>query len=977
MGKKVKKKSRTPQKEKRAAAISQKNVSEPSSRSVEMVDNLVSEAKEKKSCPHLDKGVDLEALSAKIGSSEHDRCEDCREGAADRRGGRGKGKHGKKKGGGSAELESKAIWVCLKCGHFACGGVGLPTDSQCHAIRHTRLTRHPLVIQLEKPQLRWCFPCNTLVQAKKTEENGGQKDAFSEVVKLIKGRTSEGSAVNVEDVGFGSGSVTTEIKSAAAVAIDWDGQGGYVASGLVNLGNTCFFNSVVQNLLAMDKLRDYFFKSDVSVGPLTMALKKLFVETKPDAGSKSVINPRAVFGCVSSKAPQFRGYQQHDSHELLRCLLDGLSSEELGMKKQMNSSKENGNSSSLGPTFVDAVFGGQVASTVRCVQCGHSSTVYEPFLDLSLPVPTKKPTSKKSQQASWEKKAKVPRKRGGKTRPKLNRSIESAAVASPIKELSCEPQSSSTGPTTVAEENGSVVHNPAPVEETKNKQVSEDAAEQTSALLDDFTWLNYLEPEAPFGDYSSTAIDAAESIIQDVEGEDILKNDVHVPESNEQVLPLNEEPDIKHQFSTVDPWEDEIPLQVQSSEVLLLPYKEEENSAFVEFGEGEASSSIHGVGQEDFDGFGGLFDEPEVSTGPIVGPSMANEIAETGFMAGNSSESDLDEVDDTDSPVSVETCLAHFTKPELLSNENSWHCENCSKKVLRQKLRDNKQSKAAAKTLVNGCGTRTQSDIGNSNKDPCPTEVSNTNNNFQSVADSNKFDAAMNCSIKNHTAEENGQQDKIDPFVPQGEEGIAKKDAAQEQSNSSGSYYTCRQESLSDQAIDSSCADEPSSAGAISESVQQGESKLLPKNGELEESGDDEIYSETVKVKRDATKRVLINKAPPVLTIHLKRFSQDARGRLSKLNGHVTFKETIDLKPYMDARCIDEESSYVYRLVGIVEHSGTMRMGHYVAYVRGGDRNGMKDGGSTWFHASDAYVRETNLKEVLGCEAYILFYEKV
>lgn len=58
--------------------------------------------------------------------------------------------------------------------------------------------------------------------------------------------------------------------------------------------------------------------------------------------------------------------------------------------------------------------------------------------------------------------------------------------------------------------------------------------------------------------------------------------------------------------------------------------------------------------------------------------------------------------------------------------------------------------------------------------------------------------------------------------------------------------------------------------------------------------------SEEVIVRSAATKRVLVNKAPPVLTIHLKRFSQDAQGRLSKLRGHVAFNEYIDLGLYMD-----------------------------------------------------------------------------
>lgn len=68
-------------------------------------------------------------------------------------------------------------------------------------------------------------------------------------------------------------------------------------------------------------------------------------------------------------------------------------------------------------------------------------------------------------------------------------------------------------------------------------------------------------------------------------------------------------------------------------------------------------------------------------------------------------------------------------------------------------------------------------------------------------------------------------------------------------------------------------------------------------------------------------------------------------------------------------------------MVGVVEHSGTMRGGHYVAYVRGGQRNREKvdnkeNESSTWYHASDAYVRQVSLDEVLRCEAYILFYER-
>ena len=35
-------------------------------------------------------------------------------------------------------------------------------------------------------------------------------------------------------------------------------------------------------------------------------------------------SPKGVFNALVDRAPQFKGRQQHDSHELLRVLLDGL-----------------------------------------------------------------------------------------------------------------------------------------------------------------------------------------------------------------------------------------------------------------------------------------------------------------------------------------------------------------------------------------------------------------------------------------------------------------------------------------------------------------------------------------------------------------------------------------------------------------------------------------------------------------------------
>ena len=42
-------------------------------------------------------------------------------------------------------------------------------------------------------------------------------------------------------------------------------------------------------------------------------------------------------------------------------------------------------------TLIDKLFGGQLVSTIVCEQCHNSSQIYEPFLDISLPLVEEKP----------------------------------------------------------------------------------------------------------------------------------------------------------------------------------------------------------------------------------------------------------------------------------------------------------------------------------------------------------------------------------------------------------------------------------------------------------------------------------------------------------------------------------------------------------------------------------------------------------
>ncbi|CAK9318862.1 unnamed protein product [Citrullus colocynthis] len=983
MGKKVKKKTnRAPSKEKRVSSSSPRKVPQRSNETVETADEEVSVVKEKSQCRHLDKCFNLNELTSKLGSSEPISCEGCQESSADRRGGRGKARHGKKKGGTSVDVktDSKAIWICLQCGHYSCGGIGLPTNSQSHAVRHVRQTRHPVVIQFENPQLRWCFSCNTLLPVEKTEENGEQKDGLFNVVKLIRDRSMESSPVDVENTWHASSAVTAATKSESSVLSDLDRRNHYVVKGLINLGNTCFFNSILQNLLAIDMLSDHFMKLEECVGPLTIALKKIFIEARTEIRMKGSINPRSVFGCISSKAPQFKGYEQHDSHELLRVLLDALSSEELTSRKMMNC-KEEKISGDLTPTFVDEMFGGQISSAVCCKECGHTSTVYEPFLDLSLPVPMKKPLAKKVQPVSRAKKTKAPPKRNGKTIPKTDKAsdvipVQIASVPSSSNESSLPSEASASSTTTIMEKT-LTSQNVSDVKKSEKEVLIENGGECAS---DDLTWMDFLGPELNAENCDISTTQDSENNVEVFISDDSQQS---VSGLSVQVSSLHNEPNKQPDFSSVNSQDDEAPLQVQASEVLLLPYKEESSTAEVAKEDDRASSSILGCAQEDFDGFGlgDMFDEPEIPIGPIARPSTSNEVVESSF----NSESDPEEVDNTNAPVSVESCLTYFTKPELLSNENGYNCEKCSKRLQQQRLEMKKQSRVACKAVANGYQTAVGGDTSSFNEDSS-VEVKNQKNmnlangsiSYGSCESSNLKENA-DCSSRDCTKPVNCQKGKMDSLALDEDDAKVNIDVNPGLAYSSGCNNTSNQENSDDKSNCSLSNDDPKRSELAKTNIEHLSPQLSAGNqSEKREDGEMDSDSTIVNVKRDATKRFLIHKAPPILTIHMKRFSPDARGRYSKLNGHVRFKETIDLKPYLDTRYADRDKCN-YRLVGVVEHSGSMRGGHYVAYVRGSNRkrsNGeAEEDASVWYYASDAVVNEVTLDRVLGCEAYILFYE--
>ena len=102
-------------------------------------------------------------------------------------------------------------------------------------------------------------------------------------------------------------------------------------TGLENLGNTCYMNSALQCLIHTDLLKDYFISGDYMNDINTEGEEALHGEFANAFGTlvtamweqqTRVIAPRRFKNELCMLNPQFQGYTQHDSQELLSAVLD-------------------------------------------------------------------------------------------------------------------------------------------------------------------------------------------------------------------------------------------------------------------------------------------------------------------------------------------------------------------------------------------------------------------------------------------------------------------------------------------------------------------------------------------------------------------------------------------------------------------------------------------------------------------------------
>lgn len=174
-------------------------------------------------------------------------------------------------------------------------------------------------------------------------------------------------------------------------------------TGLINLGNTCYMNSVLQALFMATEFRRQVLSLNLNgCNSLMKKLQHLFAflaHTQREAYA-----PRIFF--EASRPPWFAPRSQQDCSEYLRFLLDRLHEEEKILRIQSSHKPSEGlgctetclqevtnkvavPSESPGTgdsekTLIEKMFGGKLRTHICCLNCRSTSHKVEAFTDLSL-----------------------------------------------------------------------------------------------------------------------------------------------------------------------------------------------------------------------------------------------------------------------------------------------------------------------------------------------------------------------------------------------------------------------------------------------------------------------------------------------------------------------------------------------------------------------------------------------------------------
>ncbi|KAJ7158960.1 hypothetical protein C8R43DRAFT_994564 [Mycena crocata] len=271
---------------------------------------------------------------------------------------------------GTCQVALYRPFACLHCSYAGCWRSG-------HVSTHLQVLQHTFCVDVRSGSIL-CFECHEFIYDAKLDE------LYLAAVVAAEEEQTRFQVAKKPRERFQTWVPSAQDAAALenSVAIPCQGR-----RGLLNLGQTCFMNVVLQSFIHNPLLRNYFLgdkhnnrqcrekkqdkdKDKPEEDCTCCEMDKLFAEIFSE--EPTPYGPITFLASTWRKSAELSGYAQQDAHEFFISALNHIHSTSRGSTNVSCN------------CIVHSTFAGQLQSDVVCARCATTNTTVDPMLDISL-----------------------------------------------------------------------------------------------------------------------------------------------------------------------------------------------------------------------------------------------------------------------------------------------------------------------------------------------------------------------------------------------------------------------------------------------------------------------------------------------------------------------------------------------------------------------------------------------------------------